>query len=268
MGHPWFLPWGLTTQEGPRPWPRAPLSAGLHASGPLCSWGLLWSGLIPFCPRVITYQSQTVTLPRSRNGMERPSRAWMSHQLASSSGPYLSRWRSWASMPHLHWSRGGGASVSGYRPNRRWAGFGCFGIALHPLPPEFGRVQDGGDGRVPRSGRGQSQQSCGCSCVCPNFPGALLSGKFIMPGKPLFTKGVPVSHLAIPSATLRLSQDDMLLIPERSCLSKLPHLTSIPERYLVDSEELARRGLEITSVMDSFLGGLVGRNRAVQDSKG
>ena len=95
----------------------------------------------------------------------------------------------------------------------------------------------------------------------PDFPGALPSGKFIRPGKPLFAKGVPLAHSAIPTATLRLSQDDMLLVPERSRLSKSPRLASIPERYLVDSEEMARRGLETTSVMDSFLGGLVGALR-------
>ena len=53
----------------------------------------------------------------------------------------------------------------------------------------------------------------------PDSPGAIPFGKLVRPGKPLFTKGVPLSHSAIPSATLRLSQDDMLLIPERSRLS-------------------------------------------------
>ena len=62
----------------------------------------------------------------------------------------------------------------------------------------------------------------------------------------------------IPSATPRLSQDDTLLIPERSHLPKSPHLASIPERYLVDSEEMARSSMETTSVMDLFRGSLVG----------
>ena len=53
----------------------------------------------------------------------------------------------------------------------------------------------------------------------------------------------------------------MLPILERSHLSKSPRLASIPERYLVDSEEMARMGVETTSIMDSFLGGLVGALR-------
>ena len=95
----------------------------------------------------------------------------------------------------------------------------------------------------------------------PDFPGAFPPGRFVRPGKPAFTRGLPLSHSAIPSATLRLSQDDMLLLPDRSRLSKAPRLASIPERLLVDSEEMARRGLETPSVMDSFLGGLVGALR-------
>ena len=95
----------------------------------------------------------------------------------------------------------------------------------------------------------------------PNFPGAFPPGKFVRLGKPVFTKGLPLSHLAIPSATLRLSQDDMLLIPERFHLSKVPHPASIPKPLLVNWEEMARRGLETTSVMGSLLGSLVGTLR-------
>ena len=45
----------------------------------------------------------------------------------------------------------------------------------------------------------------------PDSPGAIPSVKLVWLGKPLFTKGVLLLHSAIPSATLRLSQDDMLL---------------------------------------------------------
>ena len=100
-----------------------------------------------------------------------------------------------------------------------------------------------------------------CPESVPDFPGAFPPGKFVRPGKPAFTKGLPLSHSAIPSATLCLSQDDMLLIPERSRLSKVPRPTSIPERLLVNWQEMDRRGLETTSVMDSFLSGLVGALR-------
>ena len=95
----------------------------------------------------------------------------------------------------------------------------------------------------------------------PDFPGAFPPGRFVRPGKPAFTRGLPLSHSAIPTATLRLSQDDMLLLPERSRLSKAPRLASVPERLLIDSEEMARRGLMTTSAMDSFLGRLVGALR-------
>ena len=40
--------------------------------------------------------------------------------------------------------------------------------------------------------------------------------------------------------------------------SKSQHFASIPEHVLVNWEEMARRGLEATSDMDSFLSGLVG----------
>ena len=80
-----------------------------------------------------------MTLPMGGTGMEPLSRAWMSRQRTSSSGPLLPRWHSWANMPSLRWSRGGcwgggGVSVSGSLPNRSWAGVGRCGTALH-LPP-------------------------------------------------------------------------------------------------------------------------------------
>ena len=75
---------------GPHPRPRAPLSAGLHGSSPLCSRGNLWH----LDPCVIAHQSPTVTLPRGQNGMEPLRRAWVSCQPTSSSGPSLARCRS------------------------------------------------------------------------------------------------------------------------------------------------------------------------------
>ena len=150
----------------------------------------------------------------------------------------------------------------------------ALGAVAQPLPPssEFERVTHGGYGRPPglsksrmvakavrrvqEEARAYNPEPAPASVL--GSPGAIHSAKLARPGKSLFRKGVPLSHSAIPSATPRLSQDDTLLIPERSQLSKSPHLASIPEGYLVDSEEMARRGMETTSVMDSFLGGWVG----------
>ena len=94
----------------------------------------------------------------------------------------------------------------------------------------------------------------------PDSPGAIPSAKLARPGKPLFRKGVPILHSAIPSATPRLSQDDTLLIPERSRLSKSPRLASIPEGYLVDSEEMARRVWRLLLSWTHSLAGGLGRS--------
>ena len=52
----------------------------------------------------------------------------------------------------------------------------------------------------------------------PDFPAAITCGKFAKPGRSLYTKGAPLSHSTVPNATLRLSRDDLLLIPERDSL--------------------------------------------------
>ena len=164
-------------------------------------------------------------------------------------------------MPHLHWSGGwgwgGGGEVSQSQAPCLTAAELALGAVAQPLPPssEFEQVTHGGYGhplglsksrmvakavrRVQEEARAYNPEPAPASV--PDSPGAIPSAKLARPGKPLFRKGVPILHSVIPSATPRLSQDDTLLIPEWSRLSKSPRLASIPEGYLVDSEEMARR---------------------------
>ena len=187
-------------------------------------------------------------------------------------------------MPHLHWLRGEVSESQAPCLTAAELTLDVVAQPSSPLPPpptpEFERVTHGDYNCHPLPLSPSLRESCMVATVVrrvqkearaynpepvpasvPESPGAIPSTKLVRPGKPLFTKGVPLLLSAIPSATPRLSQDDTLLISERSRLSKSPRLASIPEGYLVDSEEMARRGMENTSVMDSFLVGLVGAPR-------
>ena len=91
----------------------------------------------------------------------------------------------------------------------------------------------------------------------PNFPEALPCGKFLRADRfPTGGRGPSnryFAHSHIPSATLSLSQEDLLLTGGSS--STKPE-TTIPLKAFADNEEIARRALESCSIIDSFLGGL------------
>ena len=84
-------PHGLSESRGAASSTPGP---SLGGSSQQQSFMQLGSSLAQLDPRVITRQSPTITLPRGRNGMEPLSRAWMSRQPTSSSGPLLTRCRS------------------------------------------------------------------------------------------------------------------------------------------------------------------------------
>ena len=253
-------PQGVPVPRRGRILPTEPLSLRIFtAAGPSAARVISGIAGSHSTLRVITRTSPTVTLPRGRSWMKPPNGAWMSHQPTSSSGPLLPR--SCMNMPHLHWSRvgeGGGGASHAQAPCLTAAELALGAVAQpspppHPPPPSLRESS-----MVATAVRRVQEEARACNTEATpqsvlDFPGALPSRKLFRPGKPLFMKGVPLSHLAIPSATLHLSQDDMLLIPERSCLSKSPRLACIPEQSLANWEEMARRGLESTSVMGSFL---------------
>ena len=60
----------------------------------------------------------------------------------------------------------------------------------------------------------------------------------------LFARGAPLSHSVILCAALHLSQDDLLLFPERAHFSKCGQFASISEQVLMYWEEMPGRGLE------------------------
>ena len=88
----------------------------------------------------------------------------------------------------------------------------------------------------------------------PDFPGALPPRKFFKPATPAFQKKPYMVHEIIPEAPLALTQEDLLLVRDRS-RGQTQHV-SLSERCLAEWEENARRGLVATSAMDSFLCGL------------
>eukprot|EP00745_Piridium_sociabile_P014361 TRINITY_DN2118_c0_g1_i8.p3 TRINITY_DN2118_c0_g1~~TRINITY_DN2118_c0_g1_i8.p3 ORF type:complete len:725 (-),score=84.24 TRINITY_DN2118_c0_g1_i8:3056-5230(-) len=97
----------------------------------------------------------------------------------------------------------------------------------------------------------------------PDFQAAKGVGAFLKAERSPFLRGSKkrprLAHSAIPTASLRLSQEDTLLLPEkdRPSGSSSKRSASISDNSLSDWEEIARRGMETSSVMDSFLGGLV-----------
>ena len=92
-----------------------------------------------------------------------------------------------------------------------------------------------------------------------DFPGALSSGKFIRPHKFPFPRKPPVCHDAIPKATLTPSPEDLLLLQDKA---RSARSVQIQDKILAEWEESTRRNLEVISVVDSFLGGLI---NAVRD---
>ena len=90
------------------------------------------------------------------------------------------------------------------------------------------------------------------------FRSALNSGRFLKPGTFLLRN--VVGHEEIPGSAQSLSDDDGLLLPEglKDGLRQSANAKSqVTDKTLADLEELARRSLVATSVLDSFLGGLV-----------
>ena len=81
------------------------------------------------------------------------------------------------------------------------------------------------------------------------------TGKFLKPEKLPFSRKQVLQRGVIPDSALPLSQEDLLLLPERS--RSAPRTACLSDRCLSDYEETARRGLESISIMDTFLGGLV-----------
>ena len=168
-------------------------------------------------------------------------------------------WHSWGNMPHMHRSRLEGVESQSLAPCLTTAGLALGSVSqpsICPLSLQESCMMAATMCHVQEEARAQNPEAAPGSL--PDIPGVLPCGKFVRQGKSLFTKGAPLSNSAIPSTTLCISQDDLLLIPERSHSSKLAHYVSTSDRAHMDWEEMVRRGLKATSVMDSLLGGLVG----------
>lgn len=90
----------------------------------------------------------------------------------------------------------------------------------------------------------------------PDFPQALPVGKFLRPKAFELSGNLGLGGLvassSVPVSTLAVSQEDLLL-----AASPVPRVVSIPERAVIDNEEIARRALVSCTLADSFLGGLV-----------
>ena len=108
--------------------------------------------------------------------------------------------------------------------------------------------------------RGTGQQEDVPPEGVPDFPKALPLGKFLKPTNSPFSRRAVLAHEAIPLSALPPSQEDLLLLPVRSCSS--PRACQLPDKVMANWEEMARQGLETASVMDGFLGGLT---EAVRD---
>ena len=161
-------------------------------------------------------------------------------------------------MPHMHRSRLEGVESQSLVPCLTTAGLALGSVSqpsICPLSLQESCMMAATMCHVQEEARVHNPEAAPGSLL--DIPGVIPCGKFVRQGKSLFTKGAPLSHLATPSTTLCISQDD-LLIPERSHSSKLAHYVSTSDRALMDWEEMVRRGLKATSVMDSLLGSLVG----------
>ena len=90
----------------------------------------------------------------------------------------------------------------------------------------------------------------------PSLPAALPCGTFLKGDKPPFKKEALISGV-IPSATLSATREDLLLLPEGKFQSSGNLSAQVKDKTLREFENLARLGLQSSSVLDSFLGGLV-----------
>ena len=99
----------------------------------------------------------------------------------------------------------------------------------------------------------QQSQAEATPGTVPDFPGALKCGSFPRPTRSPFS-GKVLELDQFPACSPRISDQDTLLLSDRD---RNRHLSSsIAPKSMEDWSETARRGLEATSVIDSFLGGL------------
>ena len=90
----------------------------------------------------------------------------------------------------------------------------------------------------------------------PSLPAALPCGSYLKGDKPPFKKEALVSDL-IPNARLPISREDLLLLPDANRQMSSGLSAQVKDKTLGELENLARCGLQSSSVLDSFLGGLV-----------
>ena len=91
----------------------------------------------------------------------------------------------------------------------------------------------------------------------PEIPNALSLGNFLKPIKPPQKIGV-VANPSFPVKPVPLTQDDLSLLGEASVSDyKGVRSLTLKDKQAQEFIELASRGLESTSVIDTFLGGLV-----------
>ena len=90
----------------------------------------------------------------------------------------------------------------------------------------------------------------------PSLPAALPCGTYLKGDKPPFKKEALISDL-IPSARLPISREDLLLLPDANRQIGSGFSAQVKDKTLGEFENLARFGLQSSSVLDSFLGGLV-----------
>ena len=102
--------------------------------------------------------------------------------------------------------------------------------------------------------RGRAEAPVPGSAV--NFRSPLPSGQFLKPGT--FSRSLKglLKHEKIPASRHSVSDDDLLLVPENMRKGNFPGIR-IPDRFLSDQEELSRRVLASSSLLDSFMGGLI-----------
>ena len=88
------------------------------------------------------------------------------------------------------------------------------------------------------------------------FSGAWTTGTYLRPPKPDFQKGLPLKSGVIPESTLRPNDTDtQLLLGQRDSFN--PKSLSVPFRLFLETEDIARKGLQACSALDTLSEGVL-----------